>query len=167
MLSQEIKFAKAHKLAVIPSRSHDNDVGYDLTLIGEDDHLVSTSTHNQTLLMWGHPSCRGETRIYDTGIIVIPPKGFYTQIVARSSLIKYGLIVSNGVGIIDPGYRGTLKVPLTCVYIPPTDVKFVVPIKAAQLLVVPICTPLVKEISLEEIDETSRGKGGFGSTDLI
>ena len=51
--------------------------------------------------------------MYDSYISVQPPEGYYFEIVPRSSISKLGYILTNSIGIIDPSYRGTLKVVLT------------------------------------------------------
>jgi len=51
--------------------------------------------------------------MYDTGISIKPPEGYYTEIVAKSSIVKYNTMMANGISIIDPTYRGTLKICLT------------------------------------------------------
>ena len=51
--------------------------------------------------------------MFDTGICIQPPDGFYTEIVPRSSISKTGYILANSIGIIDPTYRGSLKIVLT------------------------------------------------------
>ena len=77
--------------AVIPTKAGDQEVGYDLTAINFVKRLGTN------------------TFMYDTGISVEPPAGYYTEIVPRSSIVKSGYILTNSIGIIDPTYRGTLK----------------------------------------------------------
>ena len=83
---------------------------------------------------------------------------------ARSGLaIKHGLALSNGVGVIDSDYTGEIRVGLvnlsdTAYTIQPDE-------RIAQLVVMPVCLPDILEV--EELDQTERGAGGFGSTGKI
>ena len=98
--------------------------------------------------------------MYDTGITCCPPPGYYTEIVARSSIVKTGYILTNGIGIIDPSYRGTLRICLTKVDDTKPDIT--VPFRLAQLIVRKIEN--IDIIKVQELSETDRGDGGFGST---
>ena len=51
--------------------------------------------------------------MYDTGISIKPPEGYYTEIVAKSTIVKHNTMMANGISIIDPTYRDTLKICLT------------------------------------------------------
>jgi dUTP pyrophosphatase len=140
------KFFKKHKNSVTPSKSRASDVGYDLTIIE-----VSKEFGKNTIM-------------YDTGIIVAPDFGYYTKIVPRSSITKSGYMLTNSTGIIDPSYRGTLKICLTKVDDSIPNLKL--PCKIAQLIIDrSIHYNLKEESSLEELGITNRGEGGFGSTD--
>jgi dUTP pyrophosphatase len=101
----ENKFLKVKKTcenAVIPTRGTPFSVGYDLTVIG-----VFKKIDDKTVL-------------YDTGLQVEPPEGYYTEILPRSSLVKTGYMLSNSVGVIDSDYRGNLLIALTKVNQEPT-----------------------------------------------
>ena len=113
-MSNIIKFKKTLIDAVVPSAATKGDVGYDLTAI----ELVKKMGKN--------------TYMYDTGICVEPPVGFYTEIVPRSSIVKTGYVLSNSVGIIDPHYSGSLKVCFTKVDESMPDLE--VPFTKCQLL---------------------------------
>ena len=102
--------------------------------------------------------------MYDTNISVRPPNGYYFEIVPRSSLSKTGYILTNSIGIIDPTYRGTLKVVITKIC--PEAHEFELPNKRFQLI--PRKYDLNNKLIIKEVDildETERGDGGFGSTD--
>ena len=80
---------------------------------------------------------------------------------ARSGLgIKHGIALSNGVGVIDSDYRGEIRVGLTNL----SDTPYTVQPgdRIAQLMVVPVVQAQVKMV--DQLDETQRGAGGFGST---
>ena len=97
-----------------------------------------------------------------TGIAIALPSPDYVALVfARSGLgIKHGVSLSNGVGVIDSDYRGEIAVGLTNLSdtpytIQPGD-------RIAQLAVVPVARPEL--VWTEDLEDTGRGAGGFGST---
>ena len=97
-----------------------------------------------------------------TGIAVALPGPEYVALVfARSGLgIKHGVSLSNGVGVIDSDYRGEIQVGLTNL----SDTLYTVQPgdRIAQLVVTPVVTPELEIV--EELEDTERGTGGFGST---
>ena len=97
-----------------------------------------------------------------TGLAIALPSADYVALVfARSGLgIKHGVALSNGVGVIDSDYRGEIRVGLTNL----SDVPYTVQPgdRIAQLMVTPVVRPAL--VQVEELDETQRGTGGFGST---
>ena len=97
-----------------------------------------------------------------TGVAIALPSADYVALVfARSGLgIKHGVALSNGVGVIDSDYRGEIRVGLTNL----SDVPYTVQPgdRIAQLMVTPVVRPAL--VQVEELDETRRGTGGFGST---
>ena len=104
----------------------------------------------------------GELVRIPTGIAIALPSPEYMALVfARSGLgVKHGIALSNGVGVIDSDYRGGIQVGLTNLSntpytIAPGD-------RIAQLSVVPVVQ--VRPVPVEDLDETDRGSGGFGST---
>lgn len=104
----------------------------------------------------------GERAVIPTGLAMALPSGAYVALVfARSGLgIKKGVCLSNGVGVIDSDYRGEIGVGLVNLgngpyTVHPGD-------RIAQLMVTPVVRPVV--VQAEELDETARGAGGFGST---
>ena len=91
----------------------------------------------------------------------LPDAGWVALIFARSGLgIKHGIALSNGVGVIDSDYRGEIRVGLTNL----SDIPYTIQPgdRIAQLMVVPVARAAVLE--LEELPDTARGAGGFGST---
>ena len=104
----------------------------------------------------------GERALVPTGIAIALPDAEHVALVfARSGLgIKKGICLSNGVGVIDSDYRGQIGVGLVnlsdeAYVIRPGD-------RIAQLMVVPVAQPTLTFV--DELDETERGQGGFGST---
>ena len=104
----------------------------------------------------------GERRVIPTGLAIALPSADYVALVfARSGLgIKHGVAPANCVGVIDSDYRGEILVGLqnsggSEFTIQPGD-------RIAQLMVVPVVQPRLRLV--DELDETDRGAGGFGST---
>ena len=104
----------------------------------------------------------GARTLVPTGIAIALPDARHVALVfARSGLgIKKGICLSNGVGVIDSDYRGEIGVGLVnlsdeAYTVQPGD-------RIAQLMVVPVVQPALSFV--EELDETERGRGGFGST---
>lgn len=99
-----------------------------------------------------------------TGVAIALPGPEYVALVfARSGLgIKHGIALSNGVGVIDSDYRGELQVGLTNL----SDTPYIIHPgdRIAQLVVTPVALPQVEIV--EELEDTGRGTGGFGSTGL-
>lgn len=96
-----------------------------------------------------------------TGIALAIPEGYAGLVTPRSGLaVRSGLTVLNGPGLVDSGYRGELMVPL--VNLGSEQVALARGERIAQLVV----TPVVEQefVEVEELPESSRGAGGFGST---
>ena len=104
----------------------------------------------------------GGRAVIPTGIAIALPSADYAALVfARSGLgIKKGVCLSNGVGVIDSDYRGEIGVGLVNLGSEPYTVQ--PGDRIAQLMVVPVVQPTVTVA--EDLDETDRGAGGFGST---
>ena len=103
----------------------------------------------------------GKTAIIPTGLALSVPKGFEVQIRPRSGLAaKKKISVLNTPGTIDSDYRGEIKVIL----INQSQETFKVEkgLRIAQMVVCPVVQAQIKEV--EDLNETGRGKGGFGST---
>ncbi len=103
----------------------------------------------------------GHTLMIPTGFALEVPKGCAGLIYARSSMgAKRGLAPANKVGVIDSDYRGEVMVALHNHGIAPQTVA--PGERIAQLLITPVFTPGFCQV--EELDDTVRGAGGFGST---
>lgn len=126
-----------------PTRAHATDAGLDLC-----------APDGQTVLV--RP---GAVYTIDLGIRVAVPDGYYGQLTLRSSAGKKGLTMPHGVGIIDSGYRGDLKLLVTALAEP---VLVSARDRICQLVIQPL--PAVDvEVGVVDTD-TDRGEGGFGST---
>jgi dUTP pyrophosphatase len=105
----------------------------------------------------------GKSSIIPTGLALAIPKGFEVQIRPRSGLAaKKKISVLNTPGTIDADYRGEIKVILINL----NDKVFIVEkgLRIAQMVVCPIVQANLEEV--EELDDTDRGKSGFGSTGI-
>lgn len=103
----------------------------------------------------------GETKFIPTGIALEVPVGCAGLIYARSSLgAKRGLAPANKVGVIDSDYRGEIMVALHNHGSQPQQIA--PGERVAQFVVTPVFTPGFTQV--EELTDTSRGAGGFGST---
>ena len=103
----------------------------------------------------------GKTAIIPTGLALSIPKGFEVQIRPRSGLAaKQKITVLNTPGTIDADYRGEIKVILINLGHEPFKVEK--GLRIAQMVVCPIVQAQLKEV--DNLSETERGKGGFGST---
>ncbi len=103
----------------------------------------------------------GKTAIIPTGLALSVPKGFEVQIRPRSGLAaKKKISVLNTPGTIDSDYRGEIKVIL--INQGQETFKVEKGLRIAQMVVCPVAQAQIKEV--EDLSETERGKGGFGST---
>lgn len=125
-----------------PCRAHDGDAGADLKAAAD----YSVRPHTAELI--------------DTGIKVAIPYGYFGMVVSRSGHGKHRISLANRVGIIDASYRGNLMVRLENLSDEIFNIKTYD--RIAQLIIVPCLLP--EFILSDELDETERGEGGFGST---
>ncbi len=96
-----------------------------------------------------------------TGLAIAIPPGFEIQVRPRSGLaLKYGISVPNSPGTIDSDYRGELKVILINLGAEAFAIRR--GDRIAQLVLAPVTQ--ARWVTVEELDETARGEGGFGST---
>ncbi|MBR2715215.1 MAG: dUTP diphosphatase [Ruminococcus sp.] len=104
----------------------------------------------------------GEIKIIPTGLsIALENENYVAYIYARSGLaIKHGITLANCVGVIDSDYRGEVCVGLT--NISKSEYTVTPDERIAQLVIAPICVCDAKLV--DELDDTDRGAGGFGST---
>lgn len=141
----KIKFSKVNVEAITPTRAHPGDAGLDL-------YAISYKYEN------GYYD-------YDTGIAVEIPEGFVGLICPRSSLCKKDLMLTNHIGILDSGFRGTLSARFK-----ETSHKKKLPEiytkgeRVAQLVVVPYIETVLKEVPYDKLSKTERDIGGFGSS---
>ena len=138
----KVKIKKLHKNAVIPKYAKSGDAGMDLTAVD----IIENTTFQVT---------------YDLGISVEIPEGFVGLVFPRSSIRNKELILSNSVGVIDSGYRGNIQA--TFIKTNGLDSnKYYVNERVAQLLIIPY--PQIEFEEVEELSETERGAGNYGSS---
>lgn len=139
----KIGFCVEDNRAVVPTKRV-IDVGYDLTVV---------SIYSQPTQL---------TTMFETYISLDIPLGYYVELVPRSSLSKTGYMLANSVGIIDPGFTGTLKVPLIKVDQSAPNIQL--PARVAQLILKPYVVSESYLTNKTELVKTIRGSQGFGST---
>lgn len=145
----KIKFKKLHPDAKIPSYSKVGDAGMDLTAISKEWTKAS-----------GGYYCE-----YDTGLSVEIPEGYVGLIFPRSSQSNVNLLLSNHVGVIDSEFRGSIRFRFKQIIdgMMSLDLKdYEIGDRIGQLIILPY--PQIEPIEVDELSETSRGEGGFGST---
>lgn len=167
-----VKIKKIHKCAVIPTYAKKGDAGLDLTAVEK------------------HFDIHGNV-VYRTGLAVEIPEGYVGLLFPRSSVCKLDLSLCNSVGVIDSNYRGEIIVKFkpTPIFEVADDTEFeegkfkeyervMIPegadnmnmfnaqydigVRIAQLIIMPY--PKVEFEEVEELTQTERGNGGFGST---
>lgn len=140
-----VNIKKLDDRAIIPTYGTEYSAGADLYALCESDILIKA----------------GETVLVHTGISMAIPEGYAGFIYARSGLAsKKGLAPANKVGVIDADYRGEIMVALH--NHGTVDQTVSSGERIAQLVIAPFLKALFNES--EELDETARGAGGFGST---
>jgi dUTP diphosphatase len=139
-VSEELPVRRLDPAAILPTRAHHDDAGLDLYAL--EDSVVPP----------------GEGRLLRTGVAVAVPAGHVGLVCDRSSLARRGLKTAGGV--IDAGYRGELGVVVWNLSREPQPVKKGE--RAAQMLIIPIATPA--PVERDDLGDTLRGAGGFGST---
>lgn len=126
-----------------PVRAHDTDAGLDLYVPEGQGRLVRP----------------GAVHTIDLGIRAAIPDGYYGQLTLRSSAGRKGLTIPHGVGIIDSGYRGNIKLLVAALTEP---VLISAGERICQLIILPL--PSVEVTAGVVHDNTGRGADGFGST---
>ena len=140
-----IKYKKLNELAKVPTRGSEYSAGYDLYAATDIEYNILPHT----------------TQLVKTGLAFKLPDGYFGAIFARSGLAsKKGLRPANCVGVVDSDYRGEVMIALH------NDSDNIMTIEAgeriAQLVLIPYINMTFEET--EELDNTQRGEGGFGST---
>ncbi len=140
-----INIKRLTETAIIPTRQHEGDAGYDLYADIQEPVIIKPHT----------------TEFIHTGIAIEIPDGYFGAVFARSGLAtNEGLRPANCVGVCDSRYRGEYMVAL---HNDSTAAKTVsLGDRIAQLVVMPYLNVEFNEIN--ELPDTERGENGFGST---
>jgi dUTP pyrophosphatase len=143
----ELLISLVHPDAKAPQRTRAHDAGYDLFSVEPTDLAP------------------GERAAVDTGVAIALPVGVAGLVVPRSGLAaKHGLSVVNAPGLIDAGYRGTLRVLL--VNLGPDRFEAPAGSRIAQLLLTSYLTPSLRSVDVLPDSGDERGDAGFGSSGL-
>jgi len=144
----QIQIKKLREGAILPTRGSACAAGYDLYAYGEEDGYILTP-HSVLKI--------------PTGIAMAIPEGYFGAIFARSGFAtKRGLRPANCVGVIDSDYRGEIIVALR--NDAGVNQQFNKGERIAQIVILPYLAVDFNEV--DELDDTQRGTGGFGSTDV-
>jgi len=133
-----IKIKKLNSEAKVPLYANQGDAGMDVYAVSKEEKAKFIE--------------------YGTGLSFELPEDHMMLVFPRSSLSNKDLILTNHVGILDSGYRGELKLRYRKI----GDDVYEVGDKIGQIVVVPF--PKVEFEEVDELSDTSRGNGGFGST---
>jgi dUTP pyrophosphatase len=135
----KIRMKKLHPDAAIPRYAKSGDAGMDLTAVWM----------NQIM----------DVVTYGTGLAVEIPSGYVGLLFPRSSIYKTKMSLTNCVGVVDSGYRGEIMMKFKM-----TDNRTMYNVgdRIGQLVIMPY--PEVEFEEVDELSETSRGSGGYGST---
>ena len=140
----EIELKLINDNATVPSRKHDSDIGYDIS--AAIDVLIPSK----------------EVQLINTGIAINLPNQCAGFVLPRSGLAsKHKITLINSPGLVDPGYTGELMVPL--INHGSSDYQIKIGDSIAQLVL--INTNSVEFKIVENLPDTDRSAGGFGSTD--
>ena len=141
-----VLFKIVHADAVLPAYAHPGDAGLDVC-----------ACESATL----QPGVR---KLIKTGLVMELPKGTEAQMRPRSGLaLKHGLTLLNTPGTVDEGYRGEVCVILVNFGREPFEI--VRGMRIAQMVICPVLRPEIEVC--DELGETARGAGGFGSTGVL
>ena len=138
----KLKIKKLDSSAIIPSYAKEGDACFDLTAtsINLTDKYIE----------------------YGTGLAMEIPEGYVGLIFPRSSVTNTDLMLKNGTGIIDQGYRGEIKFRFNRVSTELSSEIYSVGDRIGQMMIIP--HPTIEFEEVDELTETQRGEGGYGSS---
>lgn len=139
----QVKIKKLHPDAVIPVYSKPGDAGLDLTATS-----ISSDSYDNI--------------VYGTGLAIEIPEGYVGLLFPRSSNSKTDLYLTNHVGVVDSGYRGELMFKFRPINGIVDASIYAVGDRIGQLMILPY--PSIKFVETDELSDSDRGEGGFGST---
>lgn len=143
----KVKIKKLYEDSMLPTKAHATDAGYDLYAHSkslDDDFNV----------------------VYGSGIAMEIPKGYVGLVFPRSSNAKKDLLLSNSVGVIDSGYRGEIsfkfKLAPSRYFTYALSKRYEIGDRIGQIIIMPY--PEIEFEEVEELSESERGEGGYGSS---
>lgn len=141
----KVRIKKLHPDAVIPKYAKHGDAGMDLVAISKESDSRRYLGYDKVVT-------------YKTGIALEIPEGYVGLLFPRSSIYKKDLTLSNSVGVLDSGYRGEVmfKFRKTSYH------DYEVGDRVGQLIIIPY--PQIEFEEVEELSDTERGNGGYGSS---
>ena len=140
----KIKVKRLNELAMLPTKAHATDAGFDL-------YATSKTYDNDNNVVYG------------CGLAFEIPEGYMGLVFPRSSNAKKSLLMSNSVGVIDAGYRGEVTAKFKRLY-PISQGEYAIGERFAQIIFLPI--PNVELEITDELSDSERGTGGYGSSGL-
>lgn len=145
----QVKVKKLVPEAVVPKYAKAGDAGLDLTAVSHGFEQNDAGRKMQ---------------VYGTGLAFEIPEGHVGLIFPRSSISKTRLTLTNCVGVIDSGYRGEVKFKFAIDdgARPTAENNYKVGDRIGQLIIIPY--PQIELVESEELSDTERGSGGFGSS---
>jgi dUTP pyrophosphatase len=144
-LTTDLQVRLLHPAAVPPRRAHEHDAGYDLACV-------------EDFTLWP-----GRRRVIGTGVAIALPPSVAGLVTPRSGLAaRHGITIVNAPGLVDPGYRGELRVTLLNTGDTPYAAR--AGDRIAQLLLVPFVAPEVRVVDALADGRDARGELGFGSS---
>lgn len=142
-----VNFIKTNPNAVVPTKAHSNDAGFDLT--------ANTVAYDQL----------NKTMNYGVGIKANIPPGHVGLLFPRSSIYKKDLRLANAVGVVDSGFLGEIIIKFDIITKESVAPRiYEINERIAQLIIIPI--PSIKFEETDVFKNTGRGTGMFGSTGL-
>lgn len=147
----KVRIKKLHPNAVIPTYAKDGDAGMDLTAV--------TKSYD-----------RDGNIVYGTGLAFEIPEGYVGLVFPRSSISSLDITMSNCVGVIDSGYRGEVTAKFKPAMLFNREQRPIIlnnrtynpGERIAQLIIIPY--PQITFVEADELSETERGAGGYGSS---
>lgn len=141
-MSLDVKVKLLHPDAEVPSYAREGDAGLDFTSVAR--HIYNDYIE------------------YHTGIALEIPEGYVGLLFPRSSVTNREMILKNCVGVVDSSYRGEITFRYYAYNGQYSHKLYYVGDRVGQLIVLPY--PKVNLIEVEELSQTARGTGGYGST---
>lgn len=150
--TMKVKIKKMYSDSILPTKAHNDDAGFDLYA-----HSKSYDDDGNV--------------VYGSGVAMEIPQGYVGLVFPRSSNAKKDLLLSNSVGVIDSGFRGEISFKFKpsnviekpdLAYIPESISKYEICDRIGQIIIMPY--PEIEFVEVDELSDTERGTGGYGST---